>query len=100
MVAAEDALNHAGLNIRKRTSRYSPGTQPNVVLDQIPKAGEVVKEGQTVAVVISRAAIDGESTVAPNTGDNANKKPDADDENKGDEDSSDSESKSKNKNKN
>jgi beta-lactam-binding protein with PASTA domain len=104
MVSAEDTLNHAGLNIRKRTSRFSPGTQPNVVLDQIPKAGEVVKEGQTVAVVISRAAMEGESqTPVPGTSDSTNKNQDAANENKGNEDSSGSESKSdrnKNKNKN
>jgi hypothetical protein len=104
MVSAEDTLNHAGLNIRKRTSRFSPGTQPNVVLDQIPKAGEVVKEGQTVAVVISRAAMEGESqTPVPNTSDSANKNQNATDENKGDQDTSSSDSKSdrnKNKNKN
>ncbi len=104
MVSAEETLNHAGLNIRKRTSRFSPGTQPNVVLDQIPKAGEVVKEGQTVAVVISRAAMEGESqTPVPNTSDSANKNQGAADDKKSDEDTSGSDSKSdrnKNKNKN
>jgi beta-lactam-binding protein with PASTA domain len=104
MVSAEETLNHAGLNIRKRTSRFSPGTQPNVVLDQIPKAGEVVKEGQTVAVVISRAAMEGESqTPIPGTSDSANKNQNASDDNKGDEDTSGNDSKAernKNKNKN
>src|SRR5258708_2311318 len=101
MVSAEETLNHAGLNIRKRTSRFSPGTQPNVVLDQIPKAGEVVKEGQTVAVVISRAAMEGESqTSIPNTSDSANKNQNASDGTKGDEDNSGNDSKAeRNKNK-
>jgi beta-lactam-binding protein with PASTA domain len=101
MVSAEETLNHAGLNIRKRTSRFSPGTQPNVVLDQIPKAGEVVKEGQTVAVVISRAAMDGESqTPIPNTSDSANKNQNAANDNKGDDTSGKDSKAERNKNKN
>jgi len=62
MLTAENALSSAGLNIRKRATRYMPGSAPNVVLDQMPKAGEIVKEGQTVAVVISRAPAEGESS--------------------------------------
>jgi beta-lactam-binding protein with PASTA domain len=102
MVSAEETLNHAGLNIRKRTSRFSPGSQPNVVLDQIPKAGEVVKEGQTVAVVISRAAMEGESqTPIPSTSDSANKNQNAADDYKGNEDASGNDNKpERNKNKN
>jgi hypothetical protein len=64
MVSAETALGSAGLNIRKRATRFSAGVQPNVVLDQTPRAGEVVKEGQTVAVVVSRAPQEGEAEAA------------------------------------
>jgi hypothetical protein len=64
MVSAETALGGAGLNIRKRATRFSAGVQPNVVLDQTPRAGEVVKEGQTVAVVVSRAPQEGEAEAA------------------------------------
>lgn len=64
MVSAETALGSAGLNIRKRATRFSAGFQPNVVLDQTPRAGEIVKEGQTVAVVVSRAPQEGEAEAA------------------------------------
>jgi hypothetical protein len=64
MVSAESALNGAGLNIRKRASRYSPDAKPNTVLDQSPRAGDVIKEGQTIAVVVSRAPVDGEAQAA------------------------------------
>jgi PASTA domain len=67
MVNAEDILYHEGLNIRRRTTKYSPDTKPNVVLDQLPRPGEVVKEGQTVAVVVSRAPLEGEAQAAAQT---------------------------------
>jgi serine/threonine-protein kinase len=56
----EKVLGQAGLDIRERAKRYKPDVQPGVILDQSPRAGEVVKAGQTIAVVVSRAAKDGE----------------------------------------
>lgn len=52
---AESALGEARLNMRKRATRYSPDAQPNMILDQSPRGGDVIKIGQTVAVVVSRA---------------------------------------------
>ena len=56
----EKVLGKVGLDIRERAKRYKPDVQPGVILDQSPRAGEVVKAGQTVAVVVSRAAKEGE----------------------------------------
>jgi len=56
----ERLLSKIGLDIRERAKRYKPGVQPGVILDQSPRAGEVVKAGQTVAVVVSRAPKEGE----------------------------------------
>jgi len=56
----EKALGKAGLDIRERAQRYKPDTPPGVILDQSPRAGEIVKAGQTIAVVVSRAAKEGE----------------------------------------
>jgi beta-lactam-binding protein with PASTA domain len=56
----EKTLGKAGLDIRERAQRYKPDTPPGVILDQSPHAGEVVKAGQTIAVVVSRAAKEGE----------------------------------------
>lgn len=70
-MAGEAALNDAGLHLRQRGARYSADAQPNTILDQLPKAGEVIKVGQTVAVVLSRAAAkEGESSMPLNTGEN------------------------------
>ena len=55
-----NTLERAGLDIRERASRFKPGVQPGVILDQSPRAGSVIKEGQTVAVVVSRAPREGE----------------------------------------
>jgi PASTA domain len=61
---AETALEQAGLKLRKRATRYSAEAKPDTVLDQTPHGGDVVKEGQTVAVVVSRAEQkEGESSV-------------------------------------
>jgi beta-lactam-binding protein with PASTA domain len=56
----EKTLSKAGLDIRERAKRYKPNVQPGVILDQSPHSGEVVKAGQTVAVVVSRAPKEGE----------------------------------------
>lgn len=56
----EKVLSKAGLDIRERAKRYKPDVPPGVILDQSPHSGETVKEGQTVAVVVSRAPKEGE----------------------------------------
>jgi hypothetical protein len=56
----EKTLARAGLDIRERAKRYKPGVEPGHILDQSPRAGEVVKAGQTVAVVVARAPKEGE----------------------------------------
>src|SRR2546423_7577353 len=57
----EKTLGKAGLDIRERAQRYKPDVAPGVILDQSPHAGEIVKAGQTIAVVASRAPNAGES---------------------------------------
>ena len=56
----ETTLEKSGLSIRERAKRYKPDVPPGVILDQSPRAGEVVKAGQTIAVVVSRARKEGE----------------------------------------
>lgn len=56
----ERTLARAGLDIRERAKRFKAGVEPGVILDQSPRAGEVIKAGQTVAVVVSRAPKEGE----------------------------------------
>ncbi|HEX8127512.1 MAG TPA: PASTA domain-containing protein [Pyrinomonadaceae bacterium] len=64
ILEAEKILADAGLNVRRRASRYSAEVKADTVLDQTPRPGEHVKAGQTIAVVISRAeAKEGESSV-------------------------------------
>ena len=64
---AEKILGSADLNFRVRATRPSNQAKPDTVLFQLPRAGEVVKAGQTVAMDISRAAKEGETpeTVKP-----------------------------------
>jgi beta-lactam-binding protein with PASTA domain len=85
-LAAEAALSDAGLHLRQRGTRYSADVQPNTILDQMPKAGEVIKVGQTVAIVLSRAAAkEGESSMPLNTAENkpeAEKPPEGENANK------------------
>jgi len=59
---AENTISGAGLNFRVRATRPTSEAKPDTVLIQLPRAGEVVKVGQTVAVDISRAAQDGEAS--------------------------------------
>lgn len=56
----EKVLSKSGLDIRERAKRFKPDVPPGVILDQSPHAGETVKEGQTIAVVVSRAPKEGE----------------------------------------
>jgi PASTA domain len=61
---AEQVLGNADLNFRVRATRPSNQVKADTVLFQLPRAGEVVKTGQTVAMDISRAAKQGESAEA------------------------------------
>lgn len=60
---AEKILEEADLNFRVRAYRPSKA-QPDTVLFQLPRAGEVVKAGQTVAMDVSRPTKAGESPEA------------------------------------
>lgn len=64
----EAALRDAGLNVRVRAARFKAGVKSGMVLDQSPRPGEVVKVGQTVAVVLSREPKDGEAPAAEDEG--------------------------------
>jgi hypothetical protein len=61
---AERVLGDAGLNFRVRATRPSNEMKADTVLFQLPRAGEVVKAGQTVAMDISRSAKEGEASEA------------------------------------
>ena len=58
---AEKILAEADLKFRVRASRPSNEAKPDTVVFQLPRAGEVVKTGQTVAMDISRPTKEGES---------------------------------------
>jgi hypothetical protein len=62
-MAGESALRDVGLNTRVRATRPS-SESPDTILSQLPRAGEIVKVGQTVAVDVSRSAKTGESVPA------------------------------------
>jgi hypothetical protein len=59
---AERILAEADLKFRVRATRPSNEAQPDTVMFQLPRAGEVVKTGQTVAMDISRPTKAGESS--------------------------------------
>jgi beta-lactam-binding protein with PASTA domain len=61
---AEQILDDAGLNYRVRATRPNNELKADTVLFQLPRAGDVVKTGQTVAMDISRTAAEGESSEA------------------------------------
>jgi len=58
---AEKILAEVDLKFRVRVTLPSNDTNPDTVLFQLPRAGEVVKTGQTVAMDVSRQAKEGES---------------------------------------
>ncbi|HUR96699.1 MAG TPA: PASTA domain-containing protein [Pyrinomonadaceae bacterium] len=60
-VQSEKELAALGLKIRKRADRVST-EQMNTVLEQLPKAGDTVKTGQWISVVVSKAGITNEET--------------------------------------
>lgn len=79
---AERILAEVDLKFRVRAFRPSNQSQSDIVLFQLPRPGEVVKTGQTVAMDISRPAKEGEtpesvtpdeSTENRNTNANANR---------------------------
>jgi len=60
-VESEKELASLGLKIKKRADR--PSTEKmNTVLEQLPKAGETVKTGQLILVVVSKAGLEGDET--------------------------------------
>ena len=71
---AEKILAAADLNFRIRASRPTNQAKPDTVVFQLPRAGEVVKTGQTVAMDISRPTKLGETpeTVKPAEESNVN----------------------------
>mgnify|MGYP001301553301 CR=1 FL=1 len=60
-VESEKELASLGLKIKRRAERAS-SEKINTVLEQLPKAGETVKTGQLIFVVVSKAGIEGEET--------------------------------------
>ncbi|MBA2340359.1 MAG: PASTA domain-containing protein [Pyrinomonadaceae bacterium] len=58
----ESELQKIGLNMRKRAERPSADAKPDTIIDQSPRAGENIKVGQTVAVIVSRPPKEGEMT--------------------------------------
>jgi hypothetical protein len=61
---SEKELTQIGLKIKRRAFRFSV-EKPNTVIEQSPRAGEPVKTGQIIFVVVSQA--NPESTEAPAT---------------------------------
>jgi beta-lactam-binding protein with PASTA domain len=70
--AAENTISDAGLNFRVRATRATSEAKPDTVLIQLPRAGEIVKVGQTVAVDISRPTKEGEASTAQASSTDAN----------------------------
>ena len=64
---AEKILAQADLNFRVRATRPSNQVKADTVLFQLPRAGDVVKAGQTVAMDISRTTQAGEASEADAT---------------------------------
>ena len=59
---SEKELTAMGLKIKRRADRFSE-EKPNTVLEQLPRAGETVKSGQMILVVVSKTNPEG--TEAP-----------------------------------
>lgn len=67
-MTAESALDDLGLHMKVRATRFSPEAKPDTILDQLPQKDEVIKVGQTVAVVLARAPKEGEHAPETPTG--------------------------------
>ncbi|MBA3769906.1 MAG: PASTA domain-containing protein [Blastocatellia bacterium] len=63
-VESEAELASLGLKIKKRADRVSSDA-PNTVVEQMPKAGEIVKTGQLILVVTSKPPVGGEAAPIP-----------------------------------
>ncbi|MER3430585.1 MAG: hypothetical protein C4325_01060 [Blastocatellia bacterium] len=61
---SEHELAALGLKIKRRAERVSEAKM-NTVLEQLPKAGETVKTGQMILVVVSKAPAPGEAAPPP-----------------------------------
>lgn len=57
--AGERELASLGLKIKRRADRFSP-EPPNTVIEQLPKAGDTVKTGQMILVVVSKGPGEGD----------------------------------------
>jgi hypothetical protein len=77
-MTAETALDGAGLHMRVRATRFSPDARPDTIIDQSPQKDQIIKVGQTVAVVLARGAKEGESATPANGDTTAEKKPETD----------------------
>src|SRR5687767_6428101 len=62
-IESEKELAALGLKIKRRADRVSEDPI-NTVLEQLPKAGETVKTGQMILVVVSKAGLAGDETPA------------------------------------
>lgn len=63
-VDSERELAALGLKIKRRAER--PSTEKiNTVLEQSPKAGETLKTGNMIFVVVSKAGVEGEAPMLP-----------------------------------
>ncbi|CAN5773431.1 hypothetical protein BH24ACI3_BH24ACI3_13920 [soil metagenome] len=62
-VESEKQLAALGLKLKRRADRPS-NEKINTVLEQLPRAGETVKSGQTIRVVVSKAGGPGEQVPA------------------------------------
>lgn len=63
-VESEKELAALGLRIRKRADRESI-ERMNTVIEQLPKAGETVKSGQWISVVVSKAGLTPDQSPPP-----------------------------------
>lgn len=63
-VESEKELAALGLRIRKRADREST-EKMNTVIEQLPKAGDTVKSGQWISVVVSKAGLTPDQTPPP-----------------------------------
>ena len=61
--ASESELAALGLQIKKRADRYS-SEKPNTILEQSPKAGEILKTGNMIFVVRSKSNPEGNEAPA------------------------------------
>ncbi len=62
-LVGENELASLNLKIKQRATRFSQ-EKANTILEQLPKAGDTVKEGQTISVVIARSNPEGEEAPA------------------------------------